>query len=382
MKKRRKDIIQDILLKLIIPFVHIWMLFDVKTKKIYKKPFTKYRKKPYVLLANHSFLFDVIHVPLGLKKLPFIIASHNLYSQQPTKFLLKYIAHTIPKTKGKGDIRAAKELIGAVKRGYPIVIFPEGDTTYTGETRYIEESTYKLIKKLKIDVVACNVKGGYLSRPRWAKTKRRNKKAKLTYEIIMTKEELKDLSLEEISSKVKRGLYNNDYDYQRDVMIPHPSKDITNGLTDLLYICPHCNGVNTLETNKEKIRCTKCDKEGHMDEYGFIHGFKFDNLVDWDAYQIAHDNLLEGQVVKSCGKMLLADNKTQKRQKLGYVQVELDDTTLKIKGEYNKSFNVTEINNPVITLRRNFNFYYNDQHYFIKLDENTHAVLRKLQSKY
>ena len=66
------------------------------------------------------------------------------------KFLLEKIAHAIPKFKGTSDIRTARGLIGAVKRGYPICIFPEGNTTFNGETTYIEESTMKLIKKLKI----------------------------------------------------------------------------------------------------------------------------------------------------------------------------------------------------------------------------------------
>ena len=185
MKATRKDKRQDFICKSIIPFVRIWMFFDMKTKYVYHKTFDRKRTEPYVLLANHTFMFDVIHVLINLKKVPFIVANHNLFTKQPLKFALEQIAHTIPKFKGTSDIRTARGLIGAVKKGYPICIFPEGNTTFNGETTYIEESTMKLIKKLKIDVVGVKVQGGYLSKPRWALEKKK-KLLILNYIIMIT----------------------------------------------------------------------------------------------------------------------------------------------------------------------------------------------------
>ena len=126
-----------------------------------------------------------------------------MFVKQPTKFLLSKIAHAIPKTKSASDIRTARELIGAVKRGYPICIFPEGNTTFNGETTYVEESTMKLIKKLNIDVVTVKVEGGYLSKPRWATSKRKNRRAKFTFKITIPKEQLPELSVEDINRRYK-----------------------------------------------------------------------------------------------------------------------------------------------------------------------------------
>ena len=131
---------------------------------------------------------------------------------------MTHIAHVIAKSKGTSDTGTVRELIGAVKRGYPILIFPEGDTTFYGETNYIEESTMKLIKKLEIDVITVNVKGGYLSKPRWATGKRKNRRAEFTYELTIPKDKIKDLTVDDINGIVKKALYNNDYTDRKSVV--------------------------------------------------------------------------------------------------------------------------------------------------------------------
>lgn len=73
------------------------MFFDSKRHTTFDESFNPKRKEPYVMLANHTFLFDVVQVPMELKKAPFIVASHNLFTSQPLKFLLSEIAHAIPK---------------------------------------------------------------------------------------------------------------------------------------------------------------------------------------------------------------------------------------------------------------------------------------------
>ncbi|MBE0700789.1 MAG: 1-acyl-sn-glycerol-3-phosphate acyltransferase, partial [Acholeplasmataceae bacterium] len=159
MKKRRIDRQQDLFLSILRPFVYVWMKMDAK-RRIHMSPELSFKRmEPFIMLANHTFLFDVIHVPLRFKNVPYIVASQTLFTKQPTKFFVTQVAHVVPKSKGASDLKTVRELIGAVRRGYPILIFPEGDTTFYGETGQIEFSTMKLIKKLEIDVVTCKVKG-------------------------------------------------------------------------------------------------------------------------------------------------------------------------------------------------------------------------------
>jgi len=382
MERTKRDKRQDLWLFFLKPLVHVWMWFDTKTTYEYKGGFNPKRKEPYIVLANHTFMFDVVHVPLPLKMYPFIIASHNLFVKQPTKFLLTKIAHAIPKTKSASDIRSARDLIGAVKRGYPILIFPEGNTTFNGETTYIEESTMKLIKRLKIDLVTVNVKGGYLSKPRWATGKRKNRRAVLTYDIAIKGEDMKNYSLDDINEIVKEKLYNNDYEYQRQAMIPHPGKELAEGLENILYICPECESISTLKTNQNDIYCTHCHTEGHVDQYGFIQGFKFDNTVDWDNWQRQFDNKLVNEVITSPCTVQILDDNTWEYQNLGQGTITYKDHAFIISGDVDLTFKFEDIKTPIVTLRRDFNLNIGDVHYLIKIEQYVTFFLRVVQSKY
>jgi hypothetical protein len=283
-------------------------------------------------------MFDVVHVPLPLKKVPFIIASHNLFIKQPTKFLLTRIAHAIPKTKSASDIRSARELIGAVKRGYPVCIFPEGNTTFNGETTYIEESTMKLIKKLNIDVVTVHIQGGYLSKPRWATGKRKNRQCKLTYDIAIKQEDVSKLSLEEINDIINTKLYNNDYEYQRQVMIKHPGDTLAEGLENILYICPECESISTIQTSGNTVSCSHCHTEGKVNDYGFIEGFKFDNTVDWDHWQRQFDERLIKETITSPCTVQLLDDNTYEYETLGQGTITYKDHQFIITGDIAVSY--------------------------------------------
>ena len=382
MKRTRRDKRKDFFLAIIRQIAKIWMFFDAKSKYIFEDSFDRKRKDPYILLANHTFMFDVVHVPIRLRKVPFIVAQHNLFTKQPLKFVLEEIAHAIPKSKGTSDIRTAKELIGAVRKGYPICIFPEGNTTFNGETNYIEPSTMKLIKKLKIDVVACKVEGGYLSKPRWATSKRKNRRVKFTYKIIISKEELKELSVEEISEIVNRELYSNDYDYQRQAKIKHPGKNKAEGLENILYTCPECESFGTIFTKGDQILCTHCKTKGRVDDYGFLEGFRFDNTVDWDNWQRQYDEELVNQVIESKALIYDVNDEDLSRDYLGEITIKYKNRKFILSGVIDLEMDFEDIKNTTVTLRRNFNINYKDKHYLIKIDQYVTSFLRVIQSKY
>lgn len=382
MKKSKLDRQQDFLMGLIRPIVHLWMRLDAKRKVTCDPAFDFKRKEPFVMLANHTFMFDVIHVPLKIKNVPFIIASQTLFTKQPAKFLVTQVAHVIAKSKGKSDIQAIKTIFNVVHKGYPILIFPEGDTTFYGETGHIEESTMKLIKKLGLDVITCNVKGGYLSKPRWATGKRRHRQIELNYRMEIPKEKLSEMTSEEIGTVVNKALYHNDFDYQRQMMIPHSGKKLAEGLENVVYVCPHCEGINTIRTKDNRIFCTACGKEGFIDNYGFIQGFVFDNLIDWNAYQRKYTDQLKKSIVSSPAVLsyLNVDDGTQ--TPVGPINVEYREGFLHLTGALIESIPIDQVTHTTITLRRDLGFQYGERHINIHLENYSAAFLRILQDKY
>ena len=384
MNKTRKEKFQDFILNVIRQIVKVWMRIDAKTTHTLNDGFHFKRTTPYVILGNHAFLFDVIHIQKHFKITPYSVASQTLFAKQPTKFLFENVAHTIPKSKGASDIGAARMILKSVKKGYPILIFPEGDTTFFGETNYIEESTYKLIKKLGIDVVTCTFRGGYLTRPRWATARRRKRQVHLDYNIAIKAEELKTMSVDQIEERVKTYLYNNDYDYQRSHMIKRPSNHLAEGFDNVVYACPECQALNTIVAYKNTIKCTNCNTVGKMNDYGFIEGFTYDNLVDWNKFQKPLSSKLVDTEFESDAILYLGNYKggIKKREKVGRIVLKYKDKHLELSGATTARIPINEIKNPILTLRRILNLSYNDQNYILKLEKHVMAFLRVLQEKY
>ncbi|MBN2300369.1 MAG: 1-acyl-sn-glycerol-3-phosphate acyltransferase [Acholeplasmataceae bacterium] len=382
MKKTRLDHQQDFILNLIRPLVMLWMRIDAKRQVNLGQGVSFKRKEPFIMLANHTFLFDVIHVPLRFRNVPFIVASQTLFKKQPTKFLVTQIAHVIPKSKGASDTSTVRELIGAVRKGYPILIFPEGDTTFYGETNYIEESTMKLIKKLEIDLITCNVKGGYLSKPRWATGKRRKRQISLDYQLTIPKEKIKDLSIVEINEIIKKALYHNDYEYQRDVMIPHPGKTLAEGIENVVYLCPFCEAINSIESNKNQLTCNVCGKKGTIDQYGFIQNFKFDNLISWNQYQMQFAKQLRASIIETSGFLNYMSLVDDHLEAVGDTNIVYKDYAFHLSKSIDLIIPIQEITNATVTLRRDFGFMWRERYYLIKLDRYAASLLRIVQDKY
>ncbi len=382
MKKRRIDIQQDLIMSILRPIVMLWMRIDAK-RKVFKGQGVDFRRKtPYIMLANHTFFFDVIHVPLRWKKVPFIVANQTLFKKNSTKFLMTQVAHVISKSKGQSDSSTVRDLIGAIKRGYPILIFPEGDSTFYGETGYIEPSTMKLIKKLEIDLITCHVRGGYLSNPRWALFKRKNRQIELHYELTLTAEQIKKMTVEEIESVVSKALFYNAYDDQRKRMIKHPGINLAHGLENVVYVCPHCEAINTIKTQGNQITCASCQHEGHIDEYGFIHGFVYDNLVDWNNHQKHFVEQLKKATLESTGELSFFTEKVTDIHVVGPIKLIYQSGEFIISGAHQETISLSNISNPTITMRRDFSFFHQDKYYLIKLDHSGAAFLRVSQDKY
>ena len=382
MKKSRIDRQQDFLLNFLRPLVYLWMRMDAKRKVTVGPGVDFRRKEPFVMLANHTFLFDVIHVPLRWRVVPFIIASQTLFTKQPAKFFVTQVAHVIPKSKGRSDMQTIKKTFEVVKKGYPILIFPEGDTTFFGETGYIEPSTMKLIKKLGLDIITCNVKGGYYSKPRWATGKRKNRQIELDYQLAIPKAELAELSLDEINERINKNLYHNAYFYQLEKRIPHPGKQLAEGLEDVLYVCPECESILSMRSKGNHLSCEHCHTEGNVNSLGFIEGFKFDNLIAWNQYQRQFRAKLLDSKLQSKALMSILRVEDEKQMILGDVDVLYQNQELSFQGAFQAVIPIEEITNATITLRRDLGFVYQEKKYLLKMERYAQAFLRILQEKY
>lgn len=380
MKKTTKDRFSDIALRILRPIGFVWMRLDIQKKLTSYVDFS--RKEPFVLVGNHTYLFDVVQIAIHFKITPAIVAQEYLLSAKGLRWLLLNVAKVIPKSKGSADVRTIRKIMQYVKKGYPIMLMPEGDSTFFGRTGYIEPSTGKLIKKLNLDVILAKNKGGYLSRPRWATALRGNRYIDLTYSTLLTKEQVASMTADQIQQELEAGLQHNDYEWQHQSKHKFSGERMAEGFDNVIYRCPVCGAFHSFVVKQNEIQCQSCKTVATMDEYGFVSGFGLATMVELDESQRHFDEELKQTTFQTTATLQYVDNVNFKRTKPVPVDVAYHENILHIKGKMVVEIPIEELINPVITMRRNLTFEYDDQTYLIKLDRFAMSFLRVVQSKY
>ena len=117
-------------------------------------------------------------------------------------------------------------------------------------------------------------------------------------------------------------------------------------------------------TNMNNIKCTTCGTIGTINEYEFIEGNEFDNLVDYNHYQYAHIEQVTQSEFSFPITLNTVNTKKLKNKKLGTYQVHYKDRVLTVSNEKDTHiFELTKIQYPCNTMRHSFSFDYEDKTY-------------------
>lgn len=243
---------------------------------------------PYLIIGNHANFWDGFLVNLFVKDPISFLVSDEYFRKKFLGWLLRFEG-SIPKKKFLADFSAVKETLEAKKEGRIIGIFPEGKRNWDGTTEDFIFATTKLIKMLKIPVVRVLLKGSYLSFPRWAQFKRKGK-ISLSYDLILTSEEVCKQPTEAIYEKMENSLSYQEYSYQRKAMNPYYGRNLAERLELYLFLCPNCHQIGTLRSKGDILTCIQCHYQLKYDQYGFFknerNSLYFDNPADWNRWQI------------------------------------------------------------------------------------------------
>ena len=262
--------------------------------------------EPCLIVSNHVTNWDPFLLGLTVKNFCYFIASEHIFHNPFLGKLISWLEAPIARQKGSTAGDTALSTIRRLRKGYSVALFPEGNRNFGGENCAIIESTAKLAKAGGVALATHRIRGGYLTSPRWSGDSTR--RGKMTGEIVHVypAAELKKMKAEEIADIIRRDIYENAYDTQREWMIPYKSRKGAEHLERALCLCPRCHGFGTLESRKDILSCRGCGMQTRYTEYGFFEGgaLPFDNVLDWDKWQAAE---LQKMADEAGSKCLAAD---------------------------------------------------------------------------
>lgn len=243
----------------------------------------KPHNKTFLLLANHTCDYDPIYAVCDTKSHMKFVASANL-TRGFGGFFIKHLAGPIPREKGASADSVVEAIKECLENDISVAMYPEGITTWCGETEFISKRTAQLVKESKGGLVTYATIGGYLKHPRWAVFRRSGK----TYSRIVAeydREYLDTLSVDEIYEIIRKDLYVNAYNEQEQRHWKYKSKALAEGLEGVLYVCPTCGKLGSLKTKGDDIFCG-CGKRFTMDVEGWLNcGDEKISILNWSRWQ-------------------------------------------------------------------------------------------------
>jgi 1-acyl-sn-glycerol-3-phosphate acyltransferase len=231
------------------------------------KPFDLKPYGPCLIVSNHVNPIDPILITDTFGQQIYYIASEIIFSNGLISRLLEFCFAPIPKMKSQTDVGAIKEMITIAKQGGSVAVFVEGNSSFNGGPYPFEDSIGKLVLKLKLPLVIFNIKGGYLTKPRWSVYPKRGLYTGGVREIIPY-ENYKDMSAEEISKLIREKIDVNAYRDSLD--IDYKGKKRAEGLQRLLFTCPECHTPNSVFTKGHYYYCDHCGLKAEYTVRGYL----------------------------------------------------------------------------------------------------------------
>ena len=244
-------------------------------------------KPPYILLSNHMYFIDFELAALGTfpYRVNNVVSIDGFYRRP---WLLELIG-AICTRKFTMDIHLVKSISKVLKRGDILCMYPEARYSPCGATSYMPESLGKLIRMNKVPVVAVVHHGNYLHSPFWNYRKKRKVPLHTTMTQILTAEQVKTMSVDEINAAVKNALEYDEYRYQKEngILVTEPFR--AEGMHKILYHCPHCMTESKMASKGTEIYCTSCGKRWNLNEDGTLAAVEgeteFSHVPDWFEWE-------------------------------------------------------------------------------------------------
>jgi len=245
-------------------------------------------KGPAIIMCNHNMDIDIGLLGMSYKQAMRVVASEHIFRLGILTFLIRLFFAPIVRMKGKTEISTVRKILTTVKNGGRVCIFPEGNRSFNGLTGEITQASASLVKMAKCTLINYRIEGGYLKHPRWARKGRRG--PVYGQEVgRYSPEQLKQMSVEEILSLIRRDLHEDAYARQAEHPMPYTGKRLAESIETALYLCPKCGGIGTIHSKDDRIACD-CGLNLRFTSMGVLEGADggeapFATVTAWDLWQ-------------------------------------------------------------------------------------------------
>jgi 1-acyl-sn-glycerol-3-phosphate acyltransferase len=125
-------------------------------------------KGAFMLISNHQSYLDPVFCGIFLKRPLYFLARSSLWKNRFFGRLISSV-NTIPVNQGKADLTAMRKVIGKLREGWGVCLFPEGTRTSDGKITAFKPGLGLLCRRGEAAVVPVMIDGAFECWPRHKK---------------------------------------------------------------------------------------------------------------------------------------------------------------------------------------------------------------------
>lgn len=238
--------------------------------------------RPYLIMFNHQTGHDQFYIYGLVPRTTYFVASEDLLAKGLLSRFLTFVCGIVPIRKNATDAHTVKMCYKIAQDGYSVALSPEGNRTFYGRTMHSNPAIAKFIKLLKLPLLFVHIDGGYGVEPRWS-NKPRYGKIHVSVRKVVEPEEYKDMPIDQLYQLVKDNIY---VDESADGRVYKDIPTSAEYLERVLYRCPKCGHVATMESHGRKFGCFHCGFETqYLPNKFFSDTSPFKTVADWWQWQ-------------------------------------------------------------------------------------------------
>ena len=330
--------------------------------------------KPFIALVNHQSFFDMYYVKrlfANAKANPsYVVNRHYLMHPLIRKPCLK--AGVIPKKLFYPELSTPLEIMRMLKKGYPVVIFPEARLSVDGRSYPIIDRSAAFYRRLRTDIVFVKIRGAYFVKPKWRKRNFRSD-VYISAERVLRQEEIAAMTDEELNRLIDESL---SYDASMEQTGPFWQKDKAKGLQNILYRCIDCGALYTTAGVGNALSCSACGTVHRLNEQylfedePFSIGGYYERIRELERKTLS-DLHLEADV----NTVIFRDTGTYKTKETGYCTLSKEGFSYRSE---RASFVIgwDALSALPFSVNTEFETYYNGDLYYFYPKENRRQVVR------
>ena len=262
------------------------------------------KDEPCLILMNHSCFMDMpmAYQLLYPRPLNIVCSSDAFVGFWGFMGWLMYTIGCIPTQKFVTDVSLIKDMSYCLKeKKSSVLMYPEASYSFDGRATQLPRKMGVLLKKLDVPVIMIETKGAFNRNPLYNELQaRKGVKASAHMRLLYTQEEVRQKSVQELSDGLDEAFGFDNWAWQKENGVLIHDDFRADGLSRILWKCPHCNTEGKMDGRGIHLTCNHCGKKYELTPIGDLQAVEgeteFSTVPSWNDWQRAQvrQSILDG----------------------------------------------------------------------------------------